>query len=315
MGERAKALEDMLDLSPPVRDVPRRLHGAQDGVDDGGPSTSAPLDHEAAQLPRTGSPDFAQLIDGDQDSAMLGILTSNNCLWSAEPHEVVSPSRVSAPLALTWDDFQISHPDDGTADDTLLQHEGHFEGHLDRDIGQGSVFAGDSHELIHGPDDKENGNHDDKRRSSRKRKGMDRFDPGHVGASAPRSGKETATGRSVQKRASRLKEEDEGLNRAQRMPPPSLSPSGTANSVQRTEILQRGKHVGSKPQMQKTARAGQKRWKQLLARMRAEAEEAPSSKQFSNQMSEVCACPMLIKCDFFAVFGCCLAQPGVYILT
>jgi hypothetical protein len=49
----------------------------------------------------------------------------------------------------------------------------------------------------------------------------------------------------------------------------------------------RGKHVGSKPQMQKTARAGQKRWKLLLAKMRAEAAKSPINQDFHKQMSEV----------------------------
>jgi len=51
--------------------------------------------------------------------------------------------------------------------------------------------------------------------------------------------------------------------------------------------MERGKHVGSKPQMQKTARAGQRRWKALLSKMRAEAEIMPASKNFGKQITEV----------------------------
>lgn len=53
------------------------------------------------------------------------------------------------------------------------------------------------------------------------------------------------------------------------------------------EGMQRGRHVGHKPQMQKTARAGQKRWKQVLAKMRAEAARIPASKTFTIQMTQV----------------------------
>lgn len=55
-------------------------------------------------------------------------------------------------------------------------------------------------------------------------------------------------------------------------------------TIDKTE---RGKHVGSKPQMQKTARAGQRRWKQLLAKMRSEATTSPINQDFLEQMAEV----------------------------
>lgn len=44
--------------------------------------------------------------------------------------------------------------------------------------------------------------------------------------------------------------------------------------------------VANKPQMQKTARAGQKRWKEQVEKMRAAAEKGKSSKDFLEQMAE-----------------------------
>jgi hypothetical protein len=42
--------------------------------------------------------------------------------------------------------------------------------------------------------------------------------------------------------------------------------------------------------MQRTARAGQAKWKQVLKTMRADAEKWQLSKDFEKQMSEVRAC-------------------------
>jgi len=51
--------------------------------------------------------------------------------------------------------------------------------------------------------------------------------------------------------------------------------------------MERGKHVASKPQMQKTLRVGQIRWKVRLSKMRAEAEIMPTSKNVGNPITEV----------------------------
>lgn len=64
--------------------------------------------------------------------------------------------------------------------------------------------------------------------------------------------------------------------------------AGSSNQSSENAQMERGKHVGSKPQMQKTARAGQRRWKALLSKMRAEAEiSMPTSKNFGKQITEV----------------------------
>ena len=63
--------------------------------------------------------------------------------------------------------------------------------------------------------------------------------------------------------------------------------AGSSNKSPENAQMERGKHVGSKPQMQKTARAGQRRWKALLSKMRAETEIMPTSKNFGKQITEV----------------------------
>ena len=51
--------------------------------------------------------------------------------------------------------------------------------------------------------------------------------------------------------------------------------------------LERGKHLKEKPHMPQTARAGQKRWKDLLEKMRDEAKASAPNKDFSKQLAEV----------------------------
>ena len=63
--------------------------------------------------------------------------------------------------------------------------------------------------------------------------------------------------------------------------------AGSSSKSSENAQMERGKHVGSKPQMQKTARAGQRRWKALLSKMRAETEIMPTSKNFGKQITEV----------------------------
>ena len=50
---------------------------------------------------------------------------------------------------------------------------------------------------------------------------------------------------------------------------------------------ERGWHVQFKPQMQKTARAGQKRWKQIVLKMREDSDLSPHGEDFVEQMFEV----------------------------
>jgi len=51
--------------------------------------------------------------------------------------------------------------------------------------------------------------------------------------------------------------------------------------------LERGKHLKEKPHMPQTARAGQKRWKEMLEKMRDEAKASTPNKEFAKQMAEV----------------------------
>jgi hypothetical protein len=75
----------------------------------------------------------------------------------------------------------------------------------------------------------------------------------------------------------------------------SKQPGGGSAKKRRTEEanpagamkLERGKHLKEKPHMPQTARAGQKRWKDLLEKMRDEAKASTPNKEFSKQLAEV----------------------------
>ena len=75
----------------------------------------------------------------------------------------------------------------------------------------------------------------------------------------------------------------------------SKQPGGGCAKKRRTEEanpagamkLERGKHLKEKPHMPQTARAGQKRWKDLLEKMRDEAKASTPNKEFSKQLAEV----------------------------
>ena len=306
MGEGSDMLEEMMDLLPTVQEPPRCHDAADSGF--GAGNSSAPFDHRAPPvLPRTASPDLSLLntytdIIGSDHDGDEGILDA------------------SSHLAPAWDDW--SH-------ESRLADEQHVapcaDGrHLERDEGGSIETSAQSHfsspQLWHSSDKEkflENGVPEAMRRSTRERKQWNRFDP-VAAALEDRPGGRYAPPKRVSGEFMDAEGADaagEGSSngasaasargRTQRQPPPLPSTSvgcslatgaarrgGCVGSRQTTESarMERGKHVGSKPQMQRTARAGQAKWKQVLKTMRTDAEKWQLSKDFEKQMSEVRAC-------------------------
>ena len=316
MGEGSELLEEMMDLFPAVPELPRRQAAADSG-DGAGNSASAPFEYRAAPaLPRTISPDisplhaYSYMLGADQDGE-IGILAGHNVpsSWSAEPQEE-GPGHASSHLAPDWEEW--SH-DSRILDEPCASGNHHpgapppraDERHLQRDAGVSfevdSVSADGA-----------------MRRSARERKRLNRFDP-VAAAPEKRLGGRCAPAKHAPLGCSAMAGVDDEFaaagegsgkgtsaasaasGRTQQLPAqscskstgPSLSKGAMrAGSRKRAETarMERGKHVGSKPQMQKTARAGQKKWKEVLTTLRDDVKKWSQSKDFEKQMNEVRAC-------------------------
>jgi len=250
-----------------------------------------------AALRHSGSPG---LLGAEQDGEMMGILTHNNSSFGLNPHDK-SPTSVRHvhPFAPAWQDFPLAND--------LLKHDDTF--HCQAARGEGSKTSRDKKNAVN----KENAV---ERRGSRKRTNISRYDPVEAdGKASTRSvrvkqDKDQEEEQTSKKRPARvkleIKEEEADAShgrvaraRASRRAGPGPPASSSVNSqgsssrqgraASSQQAMQRGKHVRHKPQMQKTARAGQRRWKNLLERLRDEAEGA-TGKVFAKQMNEVGAC-------------------------
>jgi hypothetical protein len=317
MGEGEESLEEMLDLFPEGQDEhrpaqTRRIHIS--GADERACASFAEQESQQHFAMHQVMPDLDQMLGGpDQDGDVFGVLANNSSSgWDAAQQSPEAPSR-ALPSVTAWDDFPAVQESGNTCDASSdgSPHPNALRS-SDRSPGKSILAAGQAVEARHLGDEQADDT-DAKRTSSRKRSTTSRFDPVKDGAHPRRGG--------GHKRV-KLKDGSGNLERSEmvgasiapvskrkrkvKTPPSHEAHAPTeASSTKITSAmgrpgrprnraqdlgLERGKHVARKPEMQKTARAGQKRWKELLVKMRAELEESPTSAAFGRQLSEVCVC-------------------------
>lgn len=327
MGEGEESLEELLDLFPEGQDEhrpaqTRRIHIS--GADERACASFAEQESQQHFAMHQVMPDLDQMLGGpDQDGDVFGVLANNSSSgWDAAQQSPEANSR-ALPSVTAWDDFpavqesgnQCDASADGSPHPNALRSS-------DRSPGKSILAAGQVVEARH-LGDEQAGDTDAKRTSSRKRSSTSRFDPVKDGAHPRRGGHKRVKRKDGSGNLERDPERSETVaayiapvpKRKRKMKtPPSREvhapteasstkmtcakgrPGRPRNRAQDLENkaqdlgLERGKHVARKPEMQKTARAGQKRWKELLVKMRAELEESPTSAAFGRQLSEVCVC-------------------------
>jgi hypothetical protein len=322
MGEGEESLEEILDLFPEGNDDQRSGPATRrliSGVEERADACYA-AEHEAQQqfpMP-AGINDLDQMLDvPDQDGELLSMLGSNNSRgWSAEQESPEASARAPPPA---FDDFALPH-EGCRARETSADASPHPSAVRSERSGEAIPVGGQASSLVRHLGEGEDAA-DGSRKSARKRSITSRFDPAKDGAH-PRNGRHKRIKQEQAPKTLARSELAEPVPKSQQkaIQLPSTEAKASAKAgfkavsaerrAGRSGVSQkavsaagsrrsrvaslpdplspsRGKHVAKKPEMQMTARAGQRRWKELLVRMRAELQAAPTSAAFAKQLHEV----------------------------